>query len=137
MGSTPDMWAHVNSSEAEQELMRQVAQMQAAQAMSNANAQAQQGTWLPTLPPQPPVAGQLQANAKTMSVRAREMFLKRMGGLRAELQIAAEDYLHCHVYGEKVYLFYCFAGRDGCVKEGIDLFPSDTLITQFRMVLAT
>jgi hypothetical protein len=65
------------------------------------------------------------------------MFLKRMGGIRNELVIDPQDYLSCHIYGETVYLFYCFSGRDGCVKEGIDLFPSDQLITQFRMVLAT
>jgi hypothetical protein len=65
------------------------------------------------------------------------MFLKRMGGIRAELRIHENDFLQCHVYGEMVYLFYCFSGRDGCVKENIDLFPSDQLITQFRLVLST
>jgi hypothetical protein len=113
------MWNYINKVDATNELMRQ--------------AQAQQAQAFP-----PPVTSSNRpATGQTLSTRAREMFLKRMGGIRAELQIAAEDYLHCHVYGETVYLFYCFAGRDGCVKEGIDLFPSDQLITQFRMVLAT
>lgn len=114
-----DMWAHINKA---------------------ANAQAQQahlGQYPPgyptpsIVPPNPPASGQ------TLSSRAREMFLKRMGGLRAELKIAPDDFLHCHIYGEMVFLFYCFSGRDGCVKENIDLFPSDQLITQFRMVLST
>jgi hypothetical protein len=135
MGNTPDMWAHVNRSEVEQELYGNMVQ---AQMNQQAAAQAQQGVSIynpglaqQTLPPNRPATG------SALAARAREMFLKRMGGIRAELTIAPEDFLHCHVYGETVYVFYCFAGRDGCAKESIDLFPSDQLITQFRMVLAT
>jgi hypothetical protein len=126
------MWSQINRSEVEQELIRNMAQAQ-----MNQQAAQQAGAYMPgpslplSAPPNRPAAG------TTLSIRAREMFLKRMGGIRAELHIAADDYLHCHIYGETVFLFYCFSGRDGCVKEGIDLFPSDQLITQFRMVLAT
>jgi hypothetical protein len=130
LSSTPDLWAHVNRPEVEQEMIRAQAQMYQA-------AQAQQaGTWMPgpslplSTPPNAPAVG------TTLSTRAREMFLKRMGGIRAEMHVAAEDFVHCHIHGETVYLFYCFAGRDGCVKEPIDLFPSDQLITQFRMILS-
>lgn len=128
-----DMWAHVNKKEVEAELMRQMQQSQFSAAQAQ---QAQAGSVFPN-PMTPATAPNKPATGPTLSARAREMFLKRMGGLRQELQIAAEDYLHCHIYGDKVYLFYCFAGRDGCVKEDIDLFPSDQLITQFRMVLST
>jgi hypothetical protein len=118
--NTPsDMWAHVNT---------QAQMNQAAQAQINRQRQGHMDAEEYLVKP---------ATAATLSVRAREMFLKRMGGIRAELKVAAEDYVHCHIYGETVYLFYCFAGRDGCVKESIDLFPSDQLITQFRMILAT
>ncbi len=72
-----------------------------------------------------------------LATRAREMFLKRMGGIRAELTVAPGDFVQCHVHGETVYVFYCFAGREGVAKEGIDLFPSDQFITQFRLVIAT
>jgi hypothetical protein len=71
-----------------------------------------------------------------LASRARELFLKRMGGIRAELKVQAGDFLACHVHGETVFLFYCFAGREGVAKEHIDMFPSDTFITQFRMILA-
>jgi hypothetical protein len=129
-----DMWAHVNKKEVEAELMRQIANANAqAQSQQSIVGAQQAGSWHPTVAP-PPNA---PSTGPTLSSRAREMFLKRMGGIRAELKIAAEDYLHCHIYGDKVYLFYCFSGRDGCVKEDIDLFPSDQLITQFRMVLST
>jgi hypothetical protein len=127
MGNS-DMWAHINKSEVDQEMMRQMAQSQ------SSAAQAQQGKYPQPVPTTPPP--NRPATGATLSTRAREMFLKRMGGIRAELQIAPDDYLHCHIYGETVYVFYCFAGRDGCAKENIDMFPSDQLITQFRMVLA-
>ena len=68
--------------------------------------------------------------------RAREMFLKRLGGLRAEHKVKLGDFIAAHVHGTTVYLFYVFDGREGVVKEDIDLFPSDQLITQFRMILA-
>lgn len=119
-----------------------IKEMQAAQAQAQAYnmAQAAQnvpgGTFTGVLTRPPPELPP-KATAQVLSERAREMFLKRMGGIRAELKIHADDYLHCHVYGDMVYLFYCFGGRDGCVKEGIDLFPTDQLITQFRMVLST
>ena len=78
-----------------------------------------------------------QANTTpSLGNRAKELFLKRMGGIRAELRIAEGDFLQCHVYGEMVHVFYCFAGKPGVTQEHIDMFPSDTLITQFRMILA-
>jgi hypothetical protein len=145
VNSMPDMWAQVSRSETEQEMIRQLAQAQmnvAQQGHVNDASRYQQagaqqaGVWPTPIPP-PVMPPNRPATGQALSARAREMFLKRMGGIRAELQIAAEDFLYCHIYGETVYLFYCFAGRDGCVKESIDLFPSDQLITQFRMVLAT
>jgi hypothetical protein len=133
IAGTPDMWAHIYRTESEQEMLRNMAQ---AQSQMNASMQAVQSSPVAlTSPPNRPAGGATLSGV--LSARAREMFLKRMGGLRQEMTIAAEDYLHCHIFGDKVFLFYCFAGRDGCVKEDIDLFPSDQLITQFRMVLST
>ena len=134
LGVAPDMWKHVN---AQEDMMRQLAQAQIG--VNHPDAAQQAALWpqqnigqFPTsVPPDRPTTTQ------TLASRAREMFLKRMGGIRNELRIAPEDYLNCHVYGEMVYVFYCFSGRDGCAKESIDLFPSDQLITQFRMVLST
>jgi hypothetical protein len=128
--SIPDMWHHVNKDEAHAEMMRQLTNVQM---QSNANAQAQQAN-IPIFPagssspPLPPTQAQL-------ATRAREMFLKRMGGIRAELKVASDDFLACHVWNDQVYVFYCFGGRHGVTLEPIDLFPSDQLITQFRLVL--
>jgi hypothetical protein len=76
------------------------------------------------------------ADTATLSARAREMFLKRMGGIRAEMKLGTDDCIHCHIYGETVHVFYCLNGKSGTVNERIDLFPSDTLIIQFRLLLS-
>jgi DMSO/TMAO reductase YedYZ molybdopterin-dependent catalytic subunit len=128
----PDMWAHVNKDEAHAELMRQLAQAQTNHHM----AQAQQaGVGQAASPYPPPAPPMLTPNTATLAVRARELFLKRMGGLRAELKVDKDDFLQCHIFNEQVYVFYCFGGRHGVTLEPIDLFPSDQLITQFRLVL--
>ena len=104
-----DMWAHINSN-----------------AMQ---AQAQQhGTQ--SFPPNGP------QQAQSLAQRAREMFLKRMGGIRAEMKVKPGDFVTCHIHGEIVHLFYCFSGKAGVAQESIDLFPSDQFITQFRLILS-
>ena len=107
--------------------MRDMPDMQAT--LNSQNKQARRN--FPYKPPPPPPLYPVP----DLAARAREMFLKRMGGIRAEMKLAAGDYLNCHVYGEMVFVFYVFSGREGCAKEHIDLFPSDQLITQFRLVL--
>lgn len=100
---------------------------------AQAQAQVQQGAQ--TAQQGPP--NRTPPTLDMLAVRAREMFLKRMGGLKAEMRVAANDFLQCHVDANKVYLFYCFGGRHGAVMEDIDMFPSDQLITQFRLVLVS
>ena len=80
-------------------------------------------------------AQQAPENPPNLAARAREMFLKRMGGIRAELKLKSGDFVTCHIYLETVHLFYCFDGKSGVATENIDLFPSDQFITQFRLVL--
>ena len=119
MAAPEDMWASINKEQMMREMM-QASQMNVAQ-----QAGAQQFP-RPVTPPAPP---------PPLAARAREIFLKRMGGIRAEMKVASEDFLQCHVFNDQVYVFYCFGGRSGVTNEGIDLFPSDQLITQFRLVL--
>jgi hypothetical protein len=122
--SAPDMWAHINKDEIAAQMMRDIQQ-----ANLNQNELARQGV-VHNFPP-----ASLPANNITLANRAREMFLKRMGGIRNEMKIAMDDFLQCHIYNDQVYVFYCFGGRHGVTLEPIDLFPSDQLITQFRLVL--
>ena len=115
--STPGMWAQINAQQAQDDLL--------------AMAQAQQaGVGQSVIRTQPVIP-----TAPNLASRAREIFLKRMGGIRAEMKVAPEDFLQCHVYNDQVHVFYCFGGRPGVTQESIDLFPSDQLITQFRLVL--
>jgi hypothetical protein len=77
-----------------------------------------------------------QLSPSTMlSLRAKDLFLKRVAGLKNEMKLKQEDYLHCAVYQERVFMFYLLSGKSGVVDEPIDLFPSDTLVTQFRLIL--
>lgn len=71
-----------------------------------------------------------------LSSRAREQFVARMGGVRSTFFVQDTDCVYTHINGDKVILFYCFSGKVGHVEEPIDMFPSDTLIAQFRMILA-
>jgi hypothetical protein len=120
----PDMWKYINTNE----------MLAAAQQAGVGHAH---GLPYPNLPAPATTATTTATNKPPdLASRAREMFLKRMGGIRAEMKIAAGDFLSCHIHGEMVYVFYCFAGREGCAKEPIDLFPSDQFITQFRMILS-
>lgn len=82
-------------------------------------------------PNRPPIT-----NVMTLASRARELFLQRMGGIRAAMVVAPNDFIQCHIANDMVYVFFCLSGKEGVTKEQIDLFPSDTLITQFRMILA-
>jgi hypothetical protein len=84
----------------------------------------------PPLTPEPPKP----ATIETLNQRAREMLLKRIGGIKAEHKIVPGDFLTCHCYADVVHVFYCHNGNSGVTQESIDLFPSDTIITQFRMI---
>jgi hypothetical protein len=124
---TQDMWKYINFDESSRIMQAQLAQ---------AAQQAGAGQYVHSFPPQALSQVKSQDPRMELAARAREMFLKRVGGIRAELKVAPGDFLMCHVHGEVVHVFYCFSGRPGVAQEAIDLFPSDQLITQFRMILA-
>jgi hypothetical protein len=119
------MWAIINKEEITRNMLAQAQQVDM--------SAAQQAAMYSPVPLKPAIA--TTTNNVTLASRAREIFLKRMGGLRAEMKVAPDDFLQCHIYNDQVFVFYCFGGRNGVTSEGIDLFPSDTLITQFRLVL--
>ena len=117
----PNAWEHTNA--------------QAAQEMQLAMQANQSPVNYPSLA-NVPYQGTRTSPTTDLTGRAREMFLKRVGGVRGELKLAPGDFLQCHIYGEVVHVFYCFSGKPGVAQEGIDLFPSDQLITQFRLILS-
>jgi hypothetical protein len=142
VGAVPDMWKQISHVEDAKEY--QIAQIVQGQVQQQLDAEKFRalGGQAQNFPPNVSPVGQFPTGSApnqqvALASRAREMFLKRMGGIRNELRIAPDDFLQCHIYGEVVHLFYCFGGRAGVTQESIDLFPSDQLITQFRMVLST
>ena len=83
-------------------------------------------------PPPPPPPSPEQPNQL-----ARQLFFARMGGVRGKFSLKSGDFLTTHVdHDDKIHVFYCFSGNSGVTQEPIDMFPSDTLIAQFRMMLA-
>ena len=68
--------------------------------------------------------------------RAKGLLMSRLHGMRGMAPMVADDFLHCHVSNDTVYVFFLIGGREGIIQENIDVFPSDTLITQIRMVMA-
>ena len=71
------------------------------------------------------------------NARALDMFVRRMGGVRNEFRLHPKDFLHCHVFDDKVFVFFLLNGKEGVVAEGADIFPSDQLIAQFKMIVAS
>ena len=68
--------------------------------------------------------------------RAKGLLMSRLHGVRGRVPLMADDFLHCHVSNDTVYVFFLIGGREGILQENVDVFPSDTLITQIRMVMA-
>ena len=68
--------------------------------------------------------------------RARELFMGRMAGVRDEFNLKINDFIHCQVHDDTVFVFFLLDGKEGVVKEQVDIFPSDQLIAQFRVVIS-
>jgi len=128
LGVAPDLWKMVNIHEdmLTAQLPNAMQQAQQAQNISKDQMYAIMNGTATAEPNRPP----------PLADRARELFLKRMGGIRAEMKVKLGDFVACHIHAETVYVFFCFSGREGVVKENIDLFPSDLLVTQFRLLLS-
>ena len=83
-----------------------------------------------------------QSTAPDLNATALSLFKRRMAGVRGDqFKMPLGDFLYCHVFNEKVYVFFLFTkggpeAKEGVVSEQVDFFPSDQLITQFRMILS-
>ena len=116
---------------------RQVQDAQDMLAQQNyAMAQAAQAqNWPPPIPPDGPPPQENTRDA--MQTRAKELFINRLKGVRGTgFRKEERDFVATHVLDDKVYLFYMLRGKEGVVSEGVDIFPSDTLIAQFRLILS-
>lgn len=70
------------------------------------------------------------------SKRAFQMLVDRLGGVEGPFQIKNDQFMHCHVQNGNVYFFAVVKGEPIALCEGAALFPSDTFVTQIRMLLS-
>jgi hypothetical protein len=84
------------------------------------------------------IAASQQAGSQpnTPKPEATMLLRIRLGGFSGALNIKKEDFLHAHVLDDAVIVFYIFGGQEGHLRDDVALFPSDTLITQIRMVMS-
>lgn len=68
--------------------------------------------------------------------RALSLLTMRLGGVKNALKLGAEDFLVCHTTPETVYVFFILNGKSGHTEEEIDIFPSDKLLTQLRLIMS-
>lgn len=67
--------------------------------------------------------------------RADRLLRDRLIGIRGRFDLAQHEMMMVHVYHETVYIFYVFeGGKAGHLTDPIDLFPSDELVTQLRLL---
>lgn len=76
-----------------------------------------------------------QTSLPTSHDRAYSLFIARLVGVKGEYHKKPNDFLWTHVADDQVHVFFLLGGQAGHVNESIDMFPSDTLITQFRMLI--
>ena len=65
------------------------------------------------------------------------MLIERLIGLSDERRelFTKDNFITCYVNKGKVYTFFVLNERSGTVEEDINIFPSDKMISQLRMVL--
>lgn len=124
MSLPPDLFKNIPIDVYSQAAQQNVDQQQLNQIL----AQSQQGTWHQGT----------QANiSPTPHDRARSLFLARLGGIRGSYQVKSEDFIWCHITSDMktVHVFFVFGDQAGTTSEDSAMFPSDTLITQFRLLI--
>ena len=65
---------------------------------------------------------------------ARTMLLMRLDGFKAIEWLRPKDWLVCHVMDDHVITFFCFGNDSGFVEDEKELFPSDGLVAQLRIL---
>jgi hypothetical protein len=102
---------------------------------SNPQAQAQNMPWQNGQFTHVPDGTETQAKSLNVHARCRGMLLDRLGGIDGPMTLKAGDFLMCHAYWGLVYVFFVFGKREGVTKESTEVFPSDKLVAQLRMVM--
>lgn len=77
--------------------------------------------------------GMPSASVESEHSLAKKMLLQRLNGF-GPTWMRSKDFLMCHVIDETVAVFYCFGKDTGVVEDTRDLFPSDGLVAQLRIL---
>lgn len=65
---------------------------------------------------------------------AYSLLMSRLHGVAGAFVMSTNDYLFTHVHTDKVFVFFVHNDRAGHLEDDINLFPSDKLITQVRLL---
>jgi hypothetical protein len=82
------------------------------------------------------ISNQVGPQISTPNSRAYDLLTLRLAGVKGAFKLALGDFLICHYAAEIVYVFFVFNGRSGHIEEQADIFPSDKLITQLRLIMS-
>lgn len=77
---------------------------------------------------------QAELNGPSIHAKATHLLKLRLAGLDSQFHIAPDEFLTCHVSNSTVYIFFVINDKAGHIEEDTALFPSDKLITQFRLI---
>lgn len=80
-----------------------------------------------------PHAGQIQAQENTRLNPSPRVALEMR--LRKVLESGNVEYVDIHRSGDKVFVFVITGGKPVVIEDDWDLFPSDTLVTQMRVLI--
>lgn len=66
--------------------------------------------------------------------QARSMLFSRLNGLSTGFVMRQTDFILTHVHKDKVYIFFITEDKAGHLEDDKNLYPSDKLITQIRLL---
>ena len=71
-----------------------------------------------------------------LSNQARNMLFDRLMGVNRDMvfDIGVNDFIYPVHHGDKVYIFFIHNDRAGYLEDNADLYPSDKLVTQVRLI---
>lgn len=65
---------------------------------------------------------------------ARSMLIDRLNGVLGTFVMSTDDFLLAHIHKDQVYIFFIHNDRAGYLADDANLYPSDKLVTQVRLI---
>jgi hypothetical protein len=70
----------------------------------------------------------------SIHLKALRLLKARLTGLENNYNLTPDETILTHVYQDKVYVFFVIGGKAGHFEDEAAIFPSDGLITKFRVI---